>query len=91
MVTRIVERKKKKFDMVDAIIDFEGGSPTIAEVLELFSRLIKNGQAWSLQGMYGRQAAAFIEADFINKEGKINYALLKSKHIGLKSKWYGDE
>jgi hypothetical protein len=39
--------------------------------LELFSELIKTGQAWRLQGHYGRTARAIIDAGYISKDGEI--------------------
>ena len=41
------------------------------QTLELFSQLIKSGQAWTLQGCYGRQAMAFIRAGYISKTGEL--------------------
>ena len=41
------------------------------ETLELFSHLIKNGMAWTLQGHYGRTASHLIDNDYINRDGKI--------------------
>ncbi len=38
--------------------------------------LIKSGSAWSLQGMYGRGAAAMIENGYISKEGEINWDMI---------------
>ena len=51
-----------KKDMVDDIMSWEDGSMTEADTVKFFQRLIDSGQAWSLQGMYGRQAEALIEA-----------------------------
>lgn len=58
----------------DLMMDYEGGNLTKAEFLTLFSRLIKNGQAWSLQGFYGRQAKALIDAGLIDRQGNIQWA-----------------
>jgi hypothetical protein len=60
-------------NLVNYIMDYEGGEISQDDTLELFSYLIKTGQAWSLQGMYGRQAKAFIDAGVITKEGKIQW------------------
>jgi len=59
---------------LDFIMEFEGGNMTRAEFLALFAYLIKTGQAWHLQGMYGRQAAALIEDGRISKSGVINWS-----------------
>ena len=53
---------EKGFDVVGFIIEFEGGDPTEEEVIEGFQHLIDTGQAWQLQGSYGRTAVALIEA-----------------------------
>jgi len=39
--------------------------------LNLFSKLIKSGRAWTLQGHYGRTAKQIIELNLISKDGKI--------------------
>lgn len=72
----------KKFDEVAAIMEYEGGNPSQREVLELFSHLIKNGHAWTLQGMYGRQAARFIEAGIIDRQGNINWQNVENADEG---------
>jgi len=58
-------------DQVDLIMAYEDGSLDEAGILKLFSELIKSGQAWSLQGSYGRTAKALIEAGYINEKGTI--------------------
>jgi hypothetical protein len=60
-------------DLVDKIIAWESGQLEGKETLELFAELIENGQAWSLQGCYGRTATALIEKGLIDKEGLINW------------------
>jgi hypothetical protein len=59
---------KSTFDLMMA---WEGGKMTAEEYLHLFSALIENGQAWTLQGMYGREATSLIDAGLITKTGKI--------------------
>ena len=59
--------------MVDKIIAYEAGELDNQGILELFSELIKSGQAWQLQGSYGRQAQNFIDNNLINNEGVINW------------------
>jgi len=63
--------------MVDVtkLIMYEGGSMSPKEVLELFSELVKTGQAWSLQGSYGRAAQGLIESGYLDKQGNINWEL----------------
>jgi len=61
-------------NMVDAIIDYEAGDLPAAGVLDLFSHLIRTGQAWTLQGSYGRAAMALIEAGYLTREGEVTEA-----------------
>jgi hypothetical protein len=60
-------------DYVDKIMAWESGELSNEDVLKFFGELIKSGQAWSLQGMYGRQASRFIEEGFISKEGVVDW------------------
>lgn len=56
---------------VDAIIAYEQGELTDSESLELFGQLIRSGLAWSLQGHYGRTAAALIDGGYLTAEGEL--------------------
>jgi len=58
-------------EQFDLMMEFECGELTREEYLELFSMLVKNGHAWSLQGTYGRHAHSLIEGGYLNKEGDI--------------------
>jgi hypothetical protein len=49
-------------DVMGNIIAFENGDLEHEDVLALFQELVNSGLAWSLQGSYGRTAAALIEA-----------------------------
>ena len=60
-----------KNNLVDYIMGFEDGSLTTVDIVDLFSYLIKTGQACHLQGMYGRYANDLINNDIIDKKGKI--------------------
>jgi hypothetical protein len=64
-------------DLVDKIIAWESGELGGKETLEFFSELIENGQAWTLQGSYGRTASNLIERGLISKEGEINWDLFE--------------
>ena len=44
---------------------------THEEMLDLFSRLIETGLAWTLQGSYGRTARDLISNGFIDMAGNI--------------------
>ena len=61
----------EKFDLVGEIMDYESGNMGDARMLELFSHLIKTGQAWTLQGAYGRAARHLIDTDCISADGEI--------------------
>jgi hypothetical protein len=59
------------YDLCGAIMDFESGQLDDAGTLVLFSNLIKSGQAWSLQGSYGRYARALITGGYITDGGDL--------------------
>lgn len=54
-----------------AMIAFEEGELGAAETLDLFADLIRTGLAWTLQGFYGRTAAALIEEDYLTPDGEV--------------------
>ena len=56
---------------LELIMKWEGGEITEEEYMELFSMLVKNGHAWTLQGTYGRNAHALIEAGCLSRSGEI--------------------
>jgi len=58
-------------DFVDIIIAYEQGDLSDADTLALFGHLVETGQAWTLQGHYGRTAARLIEAGWLDKSGKV--------------------
>lgn len=58
-------------DIVDEIIAYENGELDVQGVLSLFSYLISTGQAWSLQGSYGRAAQALIDNVLLTEEGEL--------------------
>ena len=60
---------------IDQIIDFEEGNQSEAETIKMFQALIDSGEAWHLQGSYGRQAMELIEAGLctLGKEGHRDY------------------
>lgn len=51
-------------NMLDFVMKFEGGDEdlTPAELIAFFQFLIDTGQAWTLQGFYGRTAIDLINA-----------------------------
>ena len=73
------QTKIPKLDIVDCIIRYESGEMEAVEIVEFFAELIKSGQAWSLQGSYGRMAQQLINASFISSTGEIDYDLLNDQ------------
>lgn len=57
--------------LADKIIDYEMGTLSTKDILELFSELVKTGQAWILQGHYGRTATVLIDAGYLSQKGDI--------------------
>ena len=54
-------------DLVTQIIKYETGEMEIEEVIEFFQDLIDTGLVYQLQGSYGRQAQAFIQAGYCHR------------------------
>ena len=50
---------------LDKMMAWEDGMLPPEQTVELFQSLVNSGQAWSLQGMYGRQAMALIQAGLV--------------------------
>jgi hypothetical protein len=57
-------------DLLDKIIKYECGELSEVDTISLFSELIKTGQAWSLQGHYGRTAKSLIDQGLLDNKGK---------------------
>lgn len=58
-----------KGDLSDDIIAFESGELGQDQVVKLFQHLVDTGQAWTLQGFYGRAARALIEKGLVVVKG----------------------
>jgi len=71
----------KKKDIIDYIMDYEMDQLDDFNTLKLFSELIKNGMAWSLQGHYGRTAKHLIDNEYLLSNGDINEGKLED--IGI--------
>jgi len=59
-------------EMIDKMMAYEEGMLDGAGMVYLFSELIKNGMAWSLQGHYGRMASRLIETGILTNDGDID-------------------
>jgi hypothetical protein len=57
---------------IDLIIQYESGELDDQQVVFLFADLVRTGQAWVLQGHYGRTAQRLIEAGWIDKKGNVS-------------------
>lgn len=57
-------------DIVGSIIEYESGELEGKEILELFAELVRTGQAWSLQGHYGRTARGLIDRGLLKRKGQ---------------------
>lgn len=75
-------------NVVDYIMEYEGGNMTIEQMLKFFGYLIKTGRAWSLQGMYGRNASSLIESGYIDRKGRVQWKNVESDGIDIKAKMY---
>ncbi len=50
--------------LTDRIIDYECGELSTPQIIELFQELIDSGDAWRLQGHYGRMAKELIRSGY---------------------------
>ena len=57
---------KKERKLVDDIMDYESGQMSETNMKKMFQKLVNTGQAWKLQGHYGRTASAMLERGMIN-------------------------
>lgn len=57
--------------LFNEMMAYEEGELDSTEIVQLFSKLIKSGMAWQLQGVYGRQAMTLINSGYLDKEGNI--------------------
>lgn len=56
---------------LELMIRYEQGDLNKTEFLDFFALLVKTGQAWTLQGRYGRTAQSLIENGWITTEGEV--------------------
>ena len=63
---------KRKTRLADRIIDWESGTLSAHDSLDLFAELIGSGIVWHLQSdVYGRQAMQLIAAGWISEDGRV--------------------
>lgn len=58
-------------NLIDSIMDYESGELDDRGTLELFAELVRTGQAWQLQGHYGRTAHALIQGGYLTTDGTL--------------------
>lgn len=56
---------------IDTLMRYEAGDLCLGCTMTLFGDLIRTGQAWTLQGFYGRSAARLIELGRIDRDGTV--------------------
>jgi hypothetical protein len=54
------------YDSVSAIIAYEQGELDDDDTIDLFQYLVNTGLTWTLQGHYGRNAHAMLDAGLIS-------------------------
>ncbi len=63
---------------VERIMRYEEGDLQGAEVVELFGELIRSGDAWRLQGHYGRTASRLIESGIMDRDGNVDWGVFRT-------------
>ena len=76
--------------LVDIQKDYEAGFLDMRETLELFSQLIRTGQAWNLPGHYIRTAHHLINVGYITPRGQITDAGYKAANEAAVGKYYDE-
>jgi hypothetical protein len=58
---------------INDILAYENSELDAVDTVRLFSELIKSGEAWKLQGHYGRTASMMIQDGVLDNKGGINH------------------
>ena len=66
---------------LDDIIAFEEGTITDERKTALFQNLVDTGQAWTLQGFYGREACRLIAAGVVTVKDPASLPPMAKTHI----------
>ena len=61
----------KKDKKVEMIMAYESGELKAEDTLKLFAELVRTGEAFTLQGHYGRVAQGLIDEGYLDKNGNI--------------------
>ncbi len=72
---------------LDDIIKFEDGQMGLPEQVLLFSRLVKSGIAWHLQGFYRRTAEQAIHSGLLSEHGDVNWNVVEEATQILRRKY----
>lgn len=58
------------FVSVGEMMNYEEGNYDEESLIDMFQRLVNSGMAWQLQGFYGRQAKALLDAGLVTMPEK---------------------
>ena len=56
---------------IEELMEYEDGELSTGATILMFSRMVRNGMAWSLQGSYGRYAHNLILQGVLERNGDI--------------------
>lgn len=66
---------------IEKIIAFEEGNIAEDDLIELFQGLVNTGNAWTLQGFYGRTACQLIAEGLVNVPDWESLPFMAREHI----------